>query len=171
MNIAGYVEETFPELKEIKDDGLRNKVIEVYCKAMMEGGWDDLKGIPFTKVIKTDIEYITHVRAVTNMAMRCADTLLEFGVEVNKDWVIAGGLLHDVGKLFEYSDLQKHMGMVRHPFSGVGLAMAADLPPEVLHIIAMHAKEGNLGKRIAEGVIIHHCDFVHFESIKAVTGQ
>jgi putative nucleotidyltransferase with HDIG domain len=171
MNYASYIEETFPELKEIEDVSLRNKVVEVYCKAMMDGGWEKIEGIPFTKVIKTDIEYITHVRVVTGMAMRCADTLIGTGISINKDWVIAGGLLHDVGKLFEYSDIQKHMGMVRHPFSGVGLAMSADLPAEILHIIAMHAKEGDLGKRIAEGVIIHHCDFIHFESIKAKTGQ
>ena len=48
--------------------------------------------------------------------------------------------------------------------------MAAGLPAEVLHIIAMHAGEGNLGKRIAEAVIVHHCDFIHFESVKASMG-
>lgn len=171
MSLTKYIEDTFPELAEIKDAGLRDKVVEIYVKAMMEGGWETMKGIPFTKVIKTDIEYITHVRVVTNMAIKCADTLKQFGVTVNRDWVIVGGLLHDVGKLYEYSDIQKHMGKVRHPFSGAALAMAAGLPPEIIHIIAMHAKEGDLGKRIAEAVIIHHCDFVHFESVKAVAGQ
>jgi len=171
MGFADYIEETFLELREIKSEDLRNKVVEVYCKAMVEGGWDSLDGVPFTKVIKTDIAYITHVKVVTNCAIQAAKTLEEYGIKINKDYLVAGGLLHDVGKLFEYSDLQKHEKLVRHPFSGAGLAMACGLPAEVVHIIAMHAKEGDLGKRIPEAVIIHHCDFIHFETVKAITGQ
>lgn len=171
MGLAEHVEETFPEMNEIKNEDLRNKVVEVYCKAMVEGGWDSLDGIPFTKVIKTDISYITHVKVVTGLAMRSAKILIDTGLKINMDFVIAGGLLHDVGKLFEYSDIQKHDKLVRHPFSGAGLAMACDAPAEIVHIIAMHAKEGDLGKRIPEAVIIHHCDFIHFETVKALTGQ
>jgi putative nucleotidyltransferase with HDIG domain len=172
MGLADLVERTFPELDEIKNEDLRNKVVEVYVKAMMDGGWDSFDGIPFTKVIKTDITYVTHVRTVTKLAIRSAKTLDELGgIKINMDFLVAGGLLHDVGKLFEYSEIQKHEKLVRHPFSGAGLAMACDMPPEVVHIIAMHAKEGDLGKRIPEAVIVHHCDFIHFETVKALTGQ
>lgn len=172
MALAEYIEKTFPELDEIKDEGLRNKVVEVYVKAMMDGGWDSFDGIPFTKVIKTDIPYVVHVRTVTKLAIRSAKTLNELGgLKINMDLLVAGGLLHDVGKLFEYSEIQKHDKLVRHPFSGAGLAMACNAPAEVVHIIAMHAKEGDLGKRIPEAVIVHHCDFIHFETVKALTGQ
>ena len=171
MGLAEYVEKTFPELNEIKSEDLRNKVVEVYCKAMMEGGWDSFDGIPFTKVIKTDIPYVTHVKVVTGLAMKAAKTLMDSGLKINMDNLVAGGLLHDVGKLFEYSEIQRHDKLVRHPFSGAGLAMACGLSAEVVHIIAMHAKEGDLGKRIPEAVIIHHCDFIHFETVKSLTGQ
>ena len=171
MGLADYVEKTFPELQEIKNEELRNKVVEVYCKAMVDGGWDTMEGIPFTKVIKTDIPYLTHVKVVTGLAIKAAKTLVGTGLKINMDFLVAGGLLHDVGKLFEYSEIQKHDKLVRHPFSGAGLAMACGLPPEVVHIIAMHAKEGDMGKRIPEAVIIHHCDFIHFETVKSLTGQ
>ncbi len=56
---------------------------------------------------------------------------------------------------------------LRHPFSGVGIAFGKGIPDEVLHMIATHAKEGDMGKRLPESVIIHHADFTNFESLKA----
>jgi hypothetical protein len=58
---------------------------------------------------------------------------------------------------------------VRHPFSGVGLAMRFDLPHEVLHMIATHAGEGHLGKRTVESIIVHHADFLSYEPFKPET--
>ena len=57
--------------------------------------------------------------------------------------------------------------VVRHPFSGVAIAARFDLPPEVQHIIGTHSKEGDLGKRTVESIIVHHADFVSFEPFKA----
>ncbi|MCD4692787.1 MAG: hypothetical protein K8R79_07730, partial [Calditrichales bacterium] len=81
--------------------------------------------------------------------------------------------LADVGKLFEYdkqpdgtiskSDYGKH---IRHPFSGVGLAFKHDLPSEVMHVIAVHSKEGAGEKRSPEAIIFHHVDFIDFELVK-----
>ena len=33
-------------------------------------------------------------------------------------------------------------------------------------MIAYHSKEGDLGKRTVEAIIIHHADFVNFEPLK-----
>jgi hypothetical protein len=92
---------------------------------------------------------------------------------VNRDHLIAGALLADVGKLFEYdkkpdgtiykSDFGKHL---RHPFSGVGLAYKHRLPSEVLHIIAVHSKEGAGENRSPEAIIFHHVDFIDFDLVK-----
>ena len=57
--------------------------------------------------------------------------------------------------------------VVRHPFSGVAIAARFGLPPEVQHIIGTHSKEGDLGKRTVESIIVHHADFVSFEPFKA----
>jgi len=51
--------------------------------------------------------------------------------------------------------------------SGVAIASRFDLPPEVQHIIGTHSKEGDLGKRTVESIIVHHADFVSFEPFKA----
>ena len=89
------------------------------------------------------------------------------------DILIAGAILIDIGKLLEYQILEGKLTtsdagkILRHPFSGVAIADRFDLPPEVLHIIATHSKEGDLGKRTVESIIVHHADFVSFEPFKA----
>ena len=53
--------------------------------------------------------------------------------------------------------------LLRHPFSGVSVADRFGLPFDIQHIIAYHSKEGDLGKRTVESIIVHHADFVSFE--------
>ena len=55
---------------------------------------------------------------------------------------------------------------LRHPFIGVGLGFKYKLPEEVLHIIAVHSKEGDGEKRSAEAIIFHHADFIDFELVQ-----
>ena len=92
-----------------------------------------------------------------------------------RDTLIAGAILIDVGKLIEYviKDGQAVVGrtgkLLRHPFSGVGLAMRFGVPDEICHMIAVHSKEGDLGKRTTESLIIHHADFMSYEPFKADT--
>jgi hypothetical protein len=89
------------------------------------------------------------------------------------DVMISGAILIDVGKLLEYEIVDGKLGtsdygkIVRHPFSGVAIAARFGLPPGVQHIIGTHSKEGDLGKRTVESIIVHHADFVSFEPFKA----
>jgi hypothetical protein len=81
--------------------------------------------------------------------------------------------LADVGKLLEYelddqgASFQGTYGKyLRHPFSGVSLAELCEVPPEVCHIIAAHAGEGDMIKRSTEAYIVHHADFMTFLPFK-----
>ncbi len=87
------------------------------------------------------------------------------------DTVIAGAILADVGKLLEYEKVdgarQSERGRhLRHPFTGVALAMAGGVPDGVCHIIAAHAGEGDLVERSTEATIVHHADFMSFVPFK-----
>jgi hypothetical protein len=88
------------------------------------------------------------------------------------DTVIAGAILADVGKLLEYEKVegkavQSARGKkLRHPFTGVHLAMASGCPDEVSHIVATHAGEGNMVQRSTEAYIVHHADFMSYEPFK-----
>jgi len=170
-----------PEIKEIKDNDLQEKVIACWQEAIEFRGWSEelLRNIPFTLLVENvKITFIDHVRAVCRMCMACDRVLDEIHgankIPVNRDYLIAGALLADVGKLLEYeivngqpvkSDFGQH---IRHPFSGVGLAFKHGLPSEVMHVIATHSKEGAGEKRLPESVIFHHADFIDFDLVKAI---
>ena len=171
------INQLFPELEEIKDEGLRTKVASTWLEAIEKGDWgiDELETVPFTLLIPdctTDL--VAHTRAVTQTAINVARTLSEFykkKVEIDLDLLIAGGILHDVGKILEYGKEQgkavksKTGKLLRHPFSGAALAYKHGLPEEVIHMIATHAREGDGGYRSTEAMIIHYADFINFESL------
>ncbi len=72
---------------------------------------------------------------VLKRAFRCS-------IPIQRDYLIAGALLADVGKPLEYDKdasgkvVQGKFGQqVRHPFSGVALAYKHGIPGEVMHIM------------------------------------
>jgi hypothetical protein len=168
-----------PEIQEIGDVSLRDKVIACWEEAIRFRGWTEplLRSMPFTLLAQNvRVTFINHVRAVCRMCMACDDILTQIHgpakTPIRRDYLIAGALLADVGKLCEFeivdgkpvkSDFGKH---IRHPFSGVGLAFKHGLPSEVMHIIATHSKEGTGEKRLPESIIFHHADFIDFELVQ-----
>jgi len=167
----------FPELEWIEDDEIRNKVVKVWERAGAMGGWDtdDIEEIPFTLLVKdTDIDLVKHTRIVTSISRRVGKSMAENGYDINNDHLIAGALLHDVGKLLEYRSgndgisVSRSGRMLRHPLSGMGLAMVEGLPEEICHIIAVHSREGERSYRSPEAIIVHHADFISFETVKAL---
>ncbi len=175
--------DVFPEITEISDETLQRQVIAVCQDALEIGGWqlDNLEQIPFTLLIpNTKFSYRTHVRAVTRMAMRCYEEWQVYGERftLNYDYLVAGGLLHDVGKLIEYEKnsagetVKSALGRnLRHPFSGTALAVKHGIPYEIAHIIANHAHEGDGTLRSPEAVIINKCDMLNFQALKSFAGM
>jgi hypothetical protein len=177
--MSELVNRLLPEIQAISDADLREKVAACWQEAIDFRGWTEelLLGIPFTLLASNvTISFLDHVRAVCLMCIATDDVLTAVHKEkktpINRDHLIAGALLADVGKLFEYeiidgkpvkSDYGKH---IRHPFSGVGLAFKHGVPSEVMHIIATHSKEGEGEKRLPESIVFHHCDFIDFELVK-----
>jgi putative nucleotidyltransferase with HDIG domain len=166
-----YLKEVFPQIDLIQDPSIKRGVVNTFLKAAEQGGWKTLEGIPFTLLIDTDVTFADHTRAVTDMAIQVAKVIQNF-VTITMDYIIAGGLLHDVGKLLEYKKEEgkvtksRYGELLRHPVSGAVLATDQGLPPEIVHIIVAHSREGDVITRIPEAIIIHHCDFIHFESLK-----
>ena len=167
-----------PELQLIQDAKLQEKTINVWEEAIVAGDWDisDLLDMPFTLLIEqTPVNIITHTRAVTLCSLQIADVLLEEykdRVKINKDFLLSGALLHDVGKLFEYEKekgiFKKSKGgqLLRHPISGAAFASKFGIPQEILHIIACHSKEGDGARKTVEAIIVNHAAFVNFETLK-----
>jgi len=167
-----------PQFHEIKDKDLREKTLEVWMKAMEEGDWsvEDLLAMPFTLLIEnTEVNIIEHTRAVTLCSIQIGDVLIKEykgKVAINRDYLISGALLHDVGKMFEYTrengKFVKSPGgkLLRHPISGAAFAAKFGIRTEILHIIAAHSKEGDGARRTVEAFIVNHADFVNFDALK-----
>lgn len=174
------VKTLWPELEWINDLSLREKTAATWQKALdksvLEPG--DLERIPFTLLCGPGLKvsFMAHKRCVVHMARSCGEAMNSFfrdDLPVDMDTLISGAILADVGKLLEYEldnngkAIQGSYGRyLRHPFSGVSLAEECGVPPEVCHIIAAHAHEGDLVKRSTEAWIVHHADFMAFEPFK-----
>jgi len=176
--MRGDLVNDIPEFGLIKDLILREKVINLWMKALEQGGWQvkDLHNMPFTLLIDPcPASMLEHIRGVTRVALASAEALNDVykgKIKINTDYLIAGALLHDIGKLLEYSKkdgsfVKSELGkLIRHPISGVALCYESNLPNEILHIIASHSWEGDKTKRTIESIIIHHADFINFEQFK-----
>lgn len=160
------IEEYFPELGWIQQKDLRNKVVKVWKTAADRGHWQRLQDIPFTLLFENSGLLADHTRRITKLAWNVANAREE---TLSRDFLIAGALLHDVGKLLEYEMkdgkvVKSSFGeKTRHPAAGAQLAEACKLPKEVVHIIAAHSHEGDSMNRTPEAIIVHHCDFIDFE--------
>ena len=170
----------FPELGEISSDDLREKVVSVWEESITKGSWqpEELLEIPFTLLAgKIEMKFIEHIRSCVQMCLAVEKVLHGIWgdrVPFDHDTLIAGALLADVGKPLEYAKkdgkiVKGHYGdMLRHPFSGVGMCYKHNLPPEVMHMVATHSKEGDHVQRTIESIIFHHADFIDFDIAKAV---
>ncbi|MBZ5720973.1 MAG: HD domain-containing protein [Acidobacteriia bacterium] len=169
----------WPEIQWIENPKLREQVTQTWIKALERSPLkpDDLNHIPFTLLIPNcPITFMEHKRCVVHIARQSAEAMQEFmgrALPIKMDTVVAGAILADVGKLLEYElgpggkSRQSERGeALRHPFTGVALALECGVPDEVCHIIAAHAAEGDLVKRSTEAYIVHHADFMAYLPFK-----
>ena len=169
----------WPEMQWIENPKLREQVTQTWVKALERSPLkpEDLKLIPFTLLIPNcPITFMEHKRCVVHIARQSAEAMQEFmgrALPIDMDTVVAGAILADVGKLLEYElgpdgkSRQSERGeALRHPFTGVALALECGVPDAVCHIIATHAAEGDLVKRTTEAYIVHHADFMAFLPFK-----
>ena len=172
------VERLWPEIQWISDAKLREQVTEAWIKALERSPLkpDDLNQIPFTLLVPNcPITFMEHKRCVVHIARDSAKAMTDFmgrALPIDADVVIAGAILADVGKLLEYEigpdgkSRQSERGeALRHPFTGVALAMECGVPDAVCHIIATHAAEGDLGEAHDRSV---HCASRRLHGVPAV---
>ncbi|MFQ5976970.1 MAG: HD domain-containing protein [Candidatus Heimdallarchaeota archaeon] len=169
-----YLIARFPEISQIKDPDIRKKVIRTFSEAMKRGGWDTMDGIPFTLLIPDlKVDLAQHIQGVTRIAIQIAEEVIQCDISLNMDCLLSGALLHDVGKLVEYTKEGNKIGvsktgkLLRHPTIGTSLALETGLPVEIAHIIYCHSWEGDKLQRTPEAHIVHQADFAFFEPLRA----
>jgi putative nucleotidyltransferase with HDIG domain len=168
-------------LERIASKDLRDKVVKTWLLACERGDWtslDELTKMPFTLLTNCHgVNFIQHTLAVTEGAYGLAKAqegaYAKMPYKVDYDRLLAGGLLHDVGKLLETEKdgsggyrRSRSGACLRHPISGTALAHEAGIRDEaVLNTIACHAKEGEGAPKCLETVLIHQADFATFDPL------
>ncbi len=173
--LRDQVVEELPEINDIKDASLREKVIEAWCLALSKSSFTSIRqippaGNPGVMVLKRG-DQTDHIRGVTRLAMKIADEFSENfpELEINRDVVIAGGICHDIGKPWEFdpenrkrwegSPRKAGKPSIRHPAYGAHICLTAGLPEEIAHIATAHSGEGELLVRSLENTIVHYADY------------
>jgi hypothetical protein len=170
----------WPEIEWIENPALREQVTNTWVVALERSPLkpEDLETIPFTLLVaRCQTTFMEHKRCVVHIARRSAESMSQFmgnTLSIDMDTVIAGAILADVGKLLEYElgpdgkSRQSELGKaLRHPFTGVALALECGVPAGVCHVIASHAAEGELVKRTPEAWVVHHADFMAFDPFRS----
>src|ERR687888_159914 len=107
------IAELFPSLMEIKDEPLRKQVAAVWNEAITSGcggkGWtfDELRAVKFTLLAgDIDMTFVEHLNSCAQQCIAIADVLeksFRCAIPIQRDYLIAGSLLADVGKPLEYA--------------------------------------------------------------------
>lgn len=158
---------------KIQDKELRKKVIDFIkdptpthkdFKKYPKGNWEEIKTYFSVGGTPVERDVLNHTIAVTELCMNVADVVEKnYNAKVNKDYLIAGALLHDVMKLIEWKMGKagpEHTGvMLDHSFLGAVELYQREFPEEVIHMVASHFGEhGPTPPRTLEAYILHSID-------------
>ena len=172
------VKNLWPEIEWLQDGQLKEQVYLAWEYALEQSKLkaEDLETIPFTLLIPDcRVSFMAHKRCVVHLCHQASETMSRFfgdNLPLHKDYLLAGAILMDIGKLLEYDIVDGKLTtsstgkLLRHPFTGVAIAQRFSIPDEVCHIIAYHSKEGDLGKRSPEAYVAFHADFMAYEPFK-----
>lgn len=174
------IEDVFPEIETIEDETLRAAVAEAWTTAAADNGFDveDLASVPWFPPGQEDLGMepeeamlVEHVRAVTACAVALAERLSDRrpNLDIDADTVVAGGLVHDVSKLYEFHGMERtEIGdLLGHPYYGVAVGARANLPPEILHIVLSHSSRTTVEPATIEAEILSRVDQVDTAAIRA----
>ena len=175
--------EELPELEQIKNEEIKAAAIEAWAYALSNSSFTSIRQIPPAGNPQVQEarrgDQTDHLRGVTRMAIQIAK---EMGsaypeLEIDMDTIVAGGLLHDVGKAWEFdparrerwASQQKRFGRpsIRHPAMGAHICLTVGLPEEIAHIAMAHSGEGELLVRSLECMIVHQADYTFWNTLLA----
>jgi putative nucleotidyltransferase with HDIG domain len=177
------VRASLPELSLIKDETLRDQVVEVHALSLAETGFDRIEDIPANGVpespLMTQGTQADHYRGTATMAVGLAKGMQEVleHVDIDYDVLIAAALVHDVGKAYEYEHHERWKRdrartgspSLRHPAYGTHLALTVGLPEAVVHCVAAHPylAEGSFVKASLETTIVQYADVAFWKMLDA----
>jgi putative nucleotidyltransferase with HDIG domain len=170
-----HVVETFPMVEDIEDDRLREGTIEVWVRSIRDNDVDDLADLPWFPPAQREFDLgevrsIDHIRDVTELAVAMTEQLRRSrDVEPSMDMVIAGALLHDCDKAYEFDGMESTEieRLIGHPYYGIHLVEAAGLPHEMAHVVLCHSPRTNVEPEFPEAQNVLTADEVDADVLVA----
>ncbi|MDA8051524.1 MAG: hypothetical protein M0002_16240 [Rhodospirillales bacterium] len=158
------IERIFPEIGQIQNETLRAQVKAVWEELWQASEWTDFETLPTSGEIP--YPHKPHNRAVIAMALAVADAFERFhGVRIDRDVLIAAGLLQDASKLVETrpaedgavasSDIGRRYP---HAFWATHVALRHGVPDAICHIILTHTPQSARFPDSLEGKILYYVD-------------
>lgn len=162
-------------VEQIQDEDLRAKVLEFLKVPDIELNGDKLPfdvcpGGAYMHHYYTG-GLIEHTLAVTRLSLTMCDLTEDlYGGKVNRDYVLAGALLHDIFKCYSYIRDGNRFRVsplgekVDHLTLGTGMLIQKGFPLDVVHIIvAHHGDKGPTKPRTIESLIVSLADLADSE--------
>jgi len=174
------IKRIYPEVNLVRDPELREKCALALAKAYELGGWDrsiyEKAPISLSFADPRCDSLITHIRTVAKAADAVCNVYTEmYGMSPEMhDTVVAGALVHDIGKFLEFAYKDGKVGhsadakILRHPISGAILAAELGFPSEIVHIIATHSFEGDKSYKTIAAIIMDAVDITSFNYAKSI---
>ncbi|MFC7098172.1 HD domain-containing protein [Halobaculum marinum] len=172
--------DVFPSLDDIADPDLREGVVDAYAVALGDTEWTGLREVPWlpdeqARLGLPDESNVDHVNEVTALATGMTDDLLARrpDLDLDRDLVVAGALLHDVSKLYEFAPGETgadagtpYYDLLGHPHVGVYVCEAAGLPVEVSHVVLSHTSRTTVDPATLEAEVVKRADEVAAAAIR-----
>lgn len=165
MTAADEIERAFPVLDSIESDELRAGVREAWLMAIEDNEITSLESVPWFPPVQRKLDLpdetlVAHVRDVTAGVVALAEVLEHRGTDIDFDILVAGALVHDVSKLYEFDGkedtaIQRLLG---HPHYGVHVVAAAGLSVEVAHIVLSHTSRTTVEPATLEAELVRRAD-------------
>lgn len=172
---ADGVRSLFPEVDDITDARLRQAVIDIWIEVGAECAWSRFEDVPKNLDAEKYRPLVQHIRGVTLMATALAEIAVrQQKVAVNRDYLIAACLLHDVSKPLETEPdpdgkptggpaapgRKSALGdKIQHAVYATHKVFAHGLPLEIAHIVNTHTHASGVRSKTLEGAFLFYADY------------
>jgi putative nucleotidyltransferase with HDIG domain len=183
QNLRKGAIQSLPEGQKIKDADLRERLYDAWAFGLSKTSFkriEELRGSghPTTPRLKQGTQ-ADHLRGVGRLAEivgnEMTKTFNEFPLD--PDVLLAGALLHDVGKPFEFAPENRQRWQadprragfpaIRHSVYGAYVTLSVGLPIEVVHMVGAHSWEGRFMERSTAREIISEADLAFWDTAEA----
>ena len=173
-----YILSLFPTIVKIKDRDLREKVIRTWFNAWKRSNFLRIEDVHQFEPARGRIRYtnVDHTNQVCQTCEKMGAVLAKvLKLELQRDYLLAGALLHDVDKMVVF-DAQtggwtEAGRRTPHAVAGGSMARAEGLPEEVAHIIEAHStKFSPHPPQSIEALILRHADIIVANAVYMAQG-